>query len=101
MKVHVRLMRYCGQNLKAPELKALPPRAGILEVSEQRDTDLGRSTVRARLLDEATRNDVLPELKSATLLWAQGSVMRLTGVEQIDRCDYAQTWTVEVQPCSA
>ena len=99
MKVHVRRMRYCGQNLKVPELKALPPCAGILEVSEQRDTELGRSTVRARLLDEATRNDILPELKSATLLWAKDKSMRLTCVEQIDRRDYAQTWNVEVLPC--
>jgi hypothetical protein len=92
-------MRHCGQNLRGAELKDLPPRVGILEVSEQRDTDLGRSTVRARLLDEATRNDILPELKSATLLWAKERVMRFTGVEQIERCDYAQTWSVEVQPC--
>lgn len=99
MKVHVRLMRSCGQNLLASELKALPPRAGILEVSEQRDTDLGRSTVRARLLDEATRSDILPELKVATLLWAKDKSMRLTGVEQIDRRDYAQTWNVEVLAC--
>ncbi len=97
MKVHVRLMRSCGQNLKAAELREVPPRAGVLEVCEQRDTDLGRSTIRARLLDEATRNDILPELKSATLLWAKDRAMRLTGVEQIDRCDYAQTWSVEVQ----
>lgn len=99
MKVHVRLLRHRGQNLRAPELKALPPCAGILEVGEQRDTDLGRSTVRARLLDEATRNDILPELKSACLLWAKDGELRLTGVEQIDRCDYAQTWRVEVLPC--
>jgi hypothetical protein len=99
MKVHVRLLRYRGQNLRAPELKALPPRAGVLEVCEQRDTDLGRSTVRARLLDEATGNDILPELKSACLLWAKDREMRLTGVEQIERCDYAQTWRVEVLPC--
>lgn len=99
MKVHVRLMRHCGQNLVAAELKAVPPRAGVLEVSEQRDTDLGRSTVRARLLDEATRNDILPELKAATLLWAKDMSMRLSGVEEIDRRDYAQTWNVEVLPC--
>lgn len=97
MKVHVRLMRNYGENLKASELKDLPPRVGVLEVSEQRDTDLGRSTVRARLLDEGTRNDILPELKAATLLWAKARVMRLTGVEQIDRRDYAQTWSIEVQ----
>ena len=97
MKVHVRLLRECGKNLLAAEVKAVPPRAGVLEVSEQRDTDLGRSTVRARLLDEATNNDILPQLKSATLLWAKGSSLRLTGVEQIDRSDYAQTWSVEVQ----
>ncbi len=97
MKVYVRLLRQCGKNLLAAEVKGVPPRAGVREVSEQRDTDLGRSTVRARLLDEATNNDILPQLKSATLLWAKGNAMRFTGVEQIDRSDYAQTWSVEVQ----
>lgn len=99
MKVHVRLMRKEGENMKAEELKSLPPRAGLLEVSEQKDTDLGRSTVRARLLDEATRNDILPELKSASLLWVKHRLMRLTGVEEIQRKDYAQTWSIEVLEC--
>jgi hypothetical protein len=97
MKVHVRPMRYQGAFMFADELKTAPARSGLLEVVEERDNELGRSTVRARLIDAASRNFILPELKAASLLWLKDGKMRLSGVESIDSRDYAQTWSVEVQ----
>jgi hypothetical protein len=96
MKVHVRPLRRQGRNLHSEELKAQPPFAGILSVNEQRDIELGRNTVRARLVDDKSGNDILPELSGALLLWADKNKMRLTGLERVDRADYAQTWSVEV-----
>jgi hypothetical protein len=97
LKVHVRPLRRQGRNLPNKEQMALPPLVGVLAVNEQRDVELGRNTVRARLLDEKTGNDILPELSSALLLWADKNRMRLTGLERVDRADYAQTWSIEVQ----
>ncbi|MGB4358938.1 MAG: hypothetical protein WBJ19_00805 [Rhodoferax sp.] len=96
MKVHVRPMRRQGRNLPNVEMMALPPIVGILTVNEQRDIELGRNTVRARLLDDKSGNDVLPELTSALLLWANKNRMRLTGLERVDKADYAQTWSIEL-----
>ena len=96
MRVKVRPMRHHGRNLPQREHLALPPVIGFLAVNEQRDIELGRNTVRARLVDDKTGNDVLPELSSALLLWADKNRMRLTGLERIDKADYAQTWSIEV-----
>ena len=96
MKVHVRPMRRQGRNLPLEMVRAIPPLAGVLAVDEQRDVELGRNTVRARLVDEKSGNDILPELKSALLIWAEKNRMRMAGLERIDKADYAQTWSIEV-----
>lgn len=96
MRVHVRPMRRQGRNIPNKEHMALPPVMGFLTVNEQRDIELGRNTVHARLLDDKSGNDVIPELSSAQLIWADKNRMRLTGLERIDKADYAQTWSVEV-----
>lgn len=96
MKVHVRPMRCKGRNLPQKEVFAQPPVVGLLAVDEQRDIELGRNTVRARLVDDKTGNDVLPELSSALLLWASKNRMRISGLERSDKADYAQTWSIEV-----
>lgn len=96
MKVHVRPLRRQGRNLPSIELMALPPIVGTLAVNEQRDIELGRNTVRARLIDDKSGNDILPELSGALLLWADKNRMRLTGLERVDKADYAQTWSIEV-----
>jgi hypothetical protein len=75
---------------------ALPPVIGFLTVDEQRDIELGRNTVHARLVDDKTGNDVLPEMSGAALLWVNKSRMRLSGLERVDKADYAQTWSIEV-----
>jgi hypothetical protein len=96
MRVQVRKMRRQGRNMPHQEHTALPPVVGTLAVEEQRDFELGRNTVRARLIDDASGNDILPELSSAILLWAAKNRMRLTGLERVDKADYAQTWAIEV-----
>jgi hypothetical protein len=96
MRVQVRPMRRHGRNLVQKEHQALPPIVGILSVQEKRDVELGRNTVRARLIDDKSGNDILPELSGALLLWASKNRMRLTGLERIDKADYAQTWSIEV-----
>ena len=96
MRVHVRTMRRNGRNLPSKELMSQPPIAGFLEVNEQRDIELGRNTVRARLIDDKSGNDVLPELSSALLIWAAKNSMRVAGLERVDSADYAQTWSIEV-----
>lgn len=96
MRVNVRPARRQGRNMPNFEHLALAPVMGVLTVYEQRDIELGRTTVRARLVDDRSGNDVLPELSGAQLIWADKNRMRLTGLERIDKADYAQTWSVEV-----
>jgi hypothetical protein len=90
-------MRHRGANLTQDAIRAIPPFVGFLKVAEARDAELGRPVIRARLLDIATgiETDVLPELTDAKLLWAENQKMRLTGMERIDKADFAQTWSVE------
>ena len=96
MRVQVRPMRRQGRNMPNIEHMALPPVIGVLAVNEQRDIELGRNAARARLIDDRSGNDVLPELSSVQLLWVDKNRMRLTGLERIDKADYAQTWSIEV-----
>ena len=98
MRVKVRPLQVKGRSLLQKELRDLPPHVGLLKVAEARDYDLSRPLVRARLLDimVGTETDVLPELLDARLLWAEGSLLRLTGFERIGDASYAQTWSVEV-----
>ena len=96
MRVQVRTMRLQGRNLPLRVQMEKPPAVGTLTVNEQRDVELGRSTVRARLIDDASGNDILPELSSAQLLWADKNQMRMTGLERIEKADFAQSWSIEV-----
>lgn len=96
MRVHVRPMRRQGRNLPQKEVLAQPPVTGIFSVSEERDHELGRCTIRARVFDEKNGTDVLPELQSAILVWADKNRMRFVGTERIEKADFAQAWSVEV-----
>lgn len=96
MKVHVRTMRRNGRNLPQKEVFAQPPIVGTLTVNEERDHELGRCTIRARVFDDKSGTDVLPELQSAILVWADKNRMRFVGTERIEKADVAQTWSVEV-----
>lgn len=96
MKVQVRPMRKLGLNLPNRDMLAQPPVVGLLSVDEQRDYELGRSTVRARLMNDKDGNDVLPELGDALLLWVGKNRLRMAGIERINQASYAQTWSIEV-----
>ena len=96
MRVQVRPMRKLGRNLPNKDMLAQPPVVGLLAVDEQRDFELGRSTVRARLMNDKDGTDVLPELGDALLLWAGKNRMRMAGIERINHASYAQTWSIEV-----
>jgi hypothetical protein len=96
MKVQVRRMRRQGRNLIGKDHLTLPPFVGVLSVQEKRDIEQGRNTVRARLIDDKSGNDILPELNGALLLWASKNRMRITGLERVDKADFAQTWSIEV-----
>jgi hypothetical protein len=99
MRVRIRRLRHHGASLSSvPE--ARPPRqSGSLEVEEHRDLKLARTVLRARLVDEAGI-DIVPELLDARLVWAKEGHMRLSGLERIDRAEYAQTWDIEVGAAS-
>lgn len=96
MHVQVRPMRSQGRNLPSEVMMQVPPRVGYLLVEQKRDAELSRNTLRARLVDDKSGNDILPELKSAELLQAKNKVMRIAGLECIAKTDYAQTWSIEV-----
>jgi hypothetical protein len=99
MRVKARRLRLLGRNLPA-NADGSPPVSGELRVAAERDHELGRQVVRARLLDlnQGTRADLLPDLSDVQLLWAEKGQMRLTGVERVEGISFAQTWAVEVQP---
>lgn len=96
MKVQVRPMRSRGRNMHNRELLARPPFVGDLSVAESRDHELGRSVMRARLMDESSGNDILPELDDALLLWVSKNKLRFSGYERVEQAAYAQTWSVEM-----
>jgi hypothetical protein len=98
MRVKVNTLRELGRNLPG-QPASRPPFSGELRVCAERDPELGRDVVRARLLDisQGTRVDLLPDLSDAQLLWAERGQMRLTGVERLGGVSYAQTWSIEVQ----
>lgn len=98
MRVRVRPLLKQGRVLNRDELRDIPPFVGVLRVGEVRDHVLGRTVVRARLLDPTTKveEDILPELSDARLLWAEDRAMRLTGTELLKDSGVAQTWSVEL-----
>ena len=99
MRVKVQRLRKEGQNLHFKEQSKVPPFVGELSIGEERDPELGRGVLRARLFDinSAPRVDLLPELSDVCLLWAAQGKMRLSGFERVETTAYAQTWSVEVQ----
>lgn len=98
MKVKVRPLQSKGRMLPRHLAVEQPPRIGALRVSEERDHELSRPVLRARLLDASggTESDLLPDLSDAKLLWADNNRLRLSGFERVDEANYAQTWEVEM-----
>lgn len=97
MRVKVRPLYKKGCLLPREVLNQLPPVVGELEVAEERDFELARPVLRARLLNtqKGTPHDLLPDLSDARLLHAQENKLRLTGFERVGSSNYAQTWAVE------
>ncbi|RKJ94543.1 hypothetical protein [Alicycliphilus denitrificans] len=98
MRVKVRPLQCKGRMLPRQLAKEQPPHIGALRVAEERDHELSRSVLRARLLDTqgGTEIDLLPDLSDARLLWANDNRLRFAGFERVDNANYAQTWEVEV-----
>lgn len=99
MRVTVRRLRHLGKILPA-SIGGEPPVHGELHVKAERDPELGRGVVRARVLDisKGTRTDVLPDLSDVQLLWAENGKLRLSGFERVEDASFAQTWAIEMQP---
>lgn len=96
MRVLVRPMFREGRALPRGGSGA-PAIDGELQVREERDHELSRSVLRARLLaPSGTEHDLLPELTDAQLLAVEAKRMRLAGVEYINGAGHAQTWAIEV-----
>lgn len=97
MRVKVRPLYKNGRLLPKEVLNQLPPVVGELEIAEERDFELARPVLRARLFNpqKGTPHDLLPELSDARLLHAKEDKLRLTGVERIEESNFAQTWAVE------
>lgn len=97
MRVSVRTLRQNGRNLNRKELADVPARVGLLRIAEERDLELNRALVTARLLDPTStvETDLLPALADARVLWAENRSMRLTGMERLKDADVAQTWVLE------
>jgi hypothetical protein len=98
MEAKIRALRKDGRNLNGDQLKGVPRRVGILRVTEDRDIELNRPMVRARLLDptRTSESDLLPPLDDARLLFLDKGKMRLTGIERLAERDVAQTWDVRL-----
>jgi hypothetical protein len=98
MRVKVIPLREMGRSMKRDAVAKVPKYVGDLSVEEERDHELGRPVVRARLMDvtSGVEADILPRLGDVRLLWARKETMRITGFERIGGVDYAQTWSVEV-----
>jgi hypothetical protein len=71
---------------------------GDLEIRDGFDHRLHRNSRIGRLVDPATKNELVPPLVDVTMLFVRGGVMVLTGVEAIDDRDYAQTWLLTLKP---
>lgn len=98
MRVKVRTLHRKGHLLPREFAVQQPPRIGALRVAEERDHELGRPVLRARLLDASSgiEVDLMPDLSDARLLWAENNRLRFAGFERVDDANYAQTWEVEV-----
>jgi hypothetical protein len=98
MKVKVRTLLKRGRLLPQQEGHAIPPYVGVLSIGEGREPKLGRTVVRASLVDplQGQGIELLPELTDARVLWLEDGKFRVGGFEWVDNAAYSQTWAVEV-----
>jgi hypothetical protein len=98
MRVEVRPLNVSGRPLSRAEHQRLPASVGKLKVHEKRSSKLDRIVLCATLtsVSDGLETELLPELGEAQLIWADDGVMRIRGIEVLERTQYAQTWVVKV-----
>ena len=98
MRVQVRPLNIKGKALKKLEVQGVAPCRGNLKLLEDRLHSLNRVVTCARVtsISDGLALDLLPELLDATLIWIEGDMMRIRGVESIDKALYGQTWEIKV-----
>lgn len=101
MKVEVRPINLNGRPMRKAERESRPSAKGSLKVSEIRLNQFGRNVRCARVVgfSDEIEKSMLPDLMDVELLWADGQGIRLSGIEEIDGCLFAQTWDVRVMKC--
>lgn len=97
MRVKVRLLNYHGRPLMKAERARSEEFTGVLTVCENRQHQLRRVVLTAKLTSQTAETSVpILELHDVVLLWIDGATMRLRGFEIHDLVEYAQTWVIEV-----
>lgn len=98
MRVEVRPMNVRGKVMRKAEREALPPARGKLKIFENRIHALGRTVRVAQVLSVTGDAEVelLPELLDAEVLWLDGDVVRIRGMELVDNTAFGQTWDIRV-----
>jgi hypothetical protein len=98
MRVEIRPMNIRGKVMKKAERDALAPARGKLKVLENRIHTLGRTVRVAQVLSTVgdTEVELLPELLDAEVIWLDGALIRIRGIEMVDGTAFGQTWDIRV-----
>lgn len=98
MKVEVQPINERGRAVPAKMRASQPKYQGVLSVNEERVHELGRAVVLAKLLSctDGAQTPILPALHDATVLYMQGTQLRVRGFELVEGVQYGQTWDVRV-----
>ena len=98
MRVEIRPMNLRGKAITKAERSALAPARGKLKIFENRVHSLGRTVRVAQVLTTTgdTEIELLPELLDAEVLWLDGTVIRIRGIEMVDGTAFGQTWDIKV-----
>lgn len=100
MQFRVVRARARGVLLPRARLALQEPVTGDLRIAEERDGELGRTVLRATLVDAraAHLRELLPALHQPVLLWMGPDGFTLGGYERLSvgeqPADFAQTWWV-------
>ena len=98
MRVEIRSMNVRVKVMKKAEREALAPARGKLKIFENRIHTLGRTVRVAQVLSiiDGSETELLPELRDAELIWLDGAVMRVRGLEMVEDTAFGQTWDIKV-----
>ncbi|MFN7882466.1 MAG: hypothetical protein ACK5PF_05570 [bacterium] len=93
MRLFLLPQRELGRILPRVRQNLARPLEGEFALCDARDERLRRSTRLARFLSLAhPRQDLVPPLTDAQLLYAAADILIVNGSETIDDRDYLQTW---------